>query len=155
MQLPRGITGFGDMKSGGPPPTIDVRAFRANLYAVARKLGAQVMVSPKDLPEYPANYIHSLLAIRSSEVRVLLNVYQPYLSFVDGERNIDAEPLFISHPDLEKAFSALGTYKIVDAETLNSVANDDVVALLSKAEQHEYRYWSPCRVGDVIFNGWD
>ncbi len=155
MQLPIGITGLGDVRNGIPSETVDIRAFRVSLYHAAREVGARVLSPPDDFAEYPANYIHALLMHKESRVRVLLNIYHPYLAFADGERRLDDEQVFVAHPDLEAAFNLSNSYKTVDAEMLNSVATDELVSLLRKAERDQYQYWSPCRVGEVVFNSWD
>ena len=153
LQLQRGTTGFWHV-SDPPLPSTDSRQFRADLYHVARVVGADVLYKPRRDPSANCNFYDALLDLSGVHIRVLLNVVNPLVAFARDWASPGSPPVFVDQSDLAAAFAELA-YTVISLQTLESPVTNDNIALLAPAEVEQLDYWKPNRIGDVVFNYWD
>jgi hypothetical protein len=149
--LPKGVTGF-DAPNDGVP----VKRFTTACHTAARQARGQVQQVRAAYEQVTPNVHEALVTLRnaSETVRVLCNAHHPIVAFTSpATREGDVRLRFVDCPELAAVLSS--EFNILTSQEAGAGVSSDVVAQLGEAELEQMRYWSPRRIGDVIFNYWD
>ncbi len=152
MILPRGITGFRDVKDG-PLPCVDFKEFKRVCHFVARVSEIELIHSEANSVDH--NYYCILFAAQETEIMVLCNLHFPFVAFAKSLDNGETTHSFLDNQRLADEFETDGTFAVLTAEVLNSSFDGHSLTTLSAAEREQAKYWNPHRLGDLIFNNWD
>ena len=150
--LPRGVTGFYD-HAEAPPPTVDIKAFRAFCYRLARAIGAQVTEPEPDEARAVHNYDAMPFNFRGEPYLIVCNRHKPLLgiaTYFDGYDLIRFGDLPIQLDQVD-----FGPFHLISGVTLNEEPTAELYSELSPAELEQIDYWEPEKVGHIIFNQWD
>ena len=149
--LLRGVTGF--YHDSEMLPTVDIKAFRALCYRLARAIGAQVTELKTDKTSSVHNYDAIPLTFRGESYLVVCNRHKPLLGIVTY---FDADDL-IHFGDLPVQLDCVdfGPFNLISGETLNKEPTEDLYSALSAVELEQIYYWEPDKLGHIIFNQWD
>ena len=157
--LPAGVTGFAHRVRKPEWPWTDANAFRERCRAAARALRRKFLGFDEPYSRTTNSFAVATLDAPAGPVAVLLNAHFPIVSFAVAPAVDALEQRFVDAPELLEHFRALGAYEVLDRSEVEAPITDAAVALLSKGERGQLKYWmrnsSNFRVGDVIFNNWD
>lgn len=153
--LPRGVTGFFDVRSR--PPTVDPAAFAAACRVAAGALGGHVEgVGTCPLAR---SYLVARLVMERRGVDALCNAVHPLVAFVPAGLGEPHTRDVLAMPDLAAAFRDWTDFVPLDPDWLRAEIHPADLDSLAAVERRQIRHWaglSPVRSrGDVVFNGWD
>lgn len=145
MILPRGITGFRDMKDVDIP-AFDEKKFREFCYKEARACGFRVVSADTELTS--RNFYYAVIEDGRRRLYLLCNSCYPWAAFAEKADESGIE--FIESPyDM-----ASGEVRMMKLSELGQSVNG-IDGELSGVELEQIRYWKADKAGEVIFNFWD
>ena len=150
--LPRGVTGFYD-HTEAPPPSVDIRVFRAFCYHLARAIGARVSELESEVESAVRNYEAMSFTFRGEPYLIVCNRHEPLLgvaTYFDGYDLIRFGDLPVQLDQVD-----FGPFDLISGATLNEEPTAELYSELSPAEREQIDYWAPEKVGHIIFNQWD
>lgn len=154
-QLPRGITGFFEPPTDHAPPLVDIPAFKAVCYRVARRAGGEVVRVEVNTGKVEPNYHVAVLHLPQTRLAVLCNAHYPLLGFTDQADTRYAPLHFTAAPELSSHFYQEVLFTPLAVAYLQTMPYPELLANLSSVEQAQIRSWCPTQVGDIVFNHWD
>jgi hypothetical protein len=151
MILPKGTTGFFGV--GDKLPQVNPNHFSKACYKIVSETNAKVLCISTQL-ESGKNYYYAALEITDRSVLILCNTCHPLVSFAIPGNEINYEE-FIDDAVLESVFESFKRFKVLAADILNAAPQSKQLSELSEAEISQIKYWSPKRLGEIVFNHWD
>jgi hypothetical protein len=127
-------------------------SFRAYGHTAARLLGGKFVDEP--LPGMCRNHTSALVTLRDATTRVLLHDELSLLAFAayDPDESGYGGYRFVDAPPLASAFGA--TFVPVPKSVLDGPC--DLLALeQAVGKDPDIQYWTPRRLGDILYNFWD
>ena len=149
--LPRGVTGFYD-HTEAPPPSVDLKVFRALCHRLTRAIGAQ-LTEPESDEALVHNYDVTPITFRGESYLIVCNRHEPLLGIATHFDGYD----LIRFGDLPVQLDQVdfGPFHLISGVTLNEEPTAELYSELSPVELEQIDYWAPEKVGHIIFNQWD
>jgi hypothetical protein len=149
--LPRGVTGF-----DAPETRVPLKLFSTACYAAARRVAGKVLAVRPAYQDVACNFHEArfLFEHDAVSVRALCNAHFPIVAFAEPPLDeCDLRLQFIDCPSLGEVF--LEEFSVLSKAEACACVTPESVAELGDAEQREFSYWKPQRLGEIIFNCWD
>ena len=151
VPLPAGVTGFNP-----PEHEVDFKGFKQVCYETARRLKGRVHEVRAAYEEVTPNFHEAILSFYDDpeRVRIICNAHFPIVAFCrPATREGDIQLEYIDCAKL--ADQLRDSFTVLSAAEASAGVSSELTSNLGEAELDQMRYWSPQRIGDVIFNHWD
>lgn len=157
-RLPRGATGFRDLRSE-PLPLTDAQVFASVCYEAARLVHGRVLEIRR--PEVTPDFRTAVIRRGESIAAVLGHMHLPVLAIaqVSADRVIFGDGYGVIFGDgrvcLEEALRSLDAFQVLTSTELNMPISLIDMSGLDRAERRQIAYWKPQTLGELLFNHWD